>query len=189
MTIDKYIQNNNFLKLGSECYIDLDPELISSSHPTNNDGAYWQHFDYANIFYGWNLYKNFKNECLEILTHLEQLQKNLALSANVDNRLLELFLNHKIDPANGLGLLKIVPGHIVPIHTDNRKISINIGLKNTNGFRTYFNNSIEDFWNNPDYYDMEVGNVYMLNTRVYHTVMAIKQNTEPRYVVSYNMIN
>jgi hypothetical protein len=189
MTINKYIPNRNFLKLGSECYIDWDPELLSNSLPTNDNGAYWSHIDYANLFYGWNFYKNFKNECLEILTHLEQLQKNLALSANVDNRLLELFLNHKIDPANGLGLLKMLPGHLVPIHNDKRKIAINIGLKNTNGFRTYFNNSIEEFWNNPDYYEMEVGDVYMLNTRAYHSVVATKKHTKNRYVVTYNMIN
>jgi len=184
--------NNNFFKLSEGCNISWDPELLSnnfSSNQLDNNEPYWSHIEYANLFYCWNFYKNFKNECLEVFDHLKQIQTNLALSVNVDNRLLELFLNHKLDPNNGLGLVKIMPGYLVPIHNDKRKIAINIGIKNTNGFRTYFNNSIEEFWNNPDYYEMEVGDVYVLDTSAYHSVVATKNHTKNRYILSYNMIN
>jgi hypothetical protein len=152
---------------------------------------FWQKYK-SNICFARNFYTTFSKEC-EIVAHTLNNIKNELSDTNNPSYMLSLFLNSAIIPKR-VNLIKIPCGVTVDPHTDlNRKICVNIGLKNSNSATTYVSDYEEkDFWNNPtEDYQMEDGDMYLLNVEKTHAVKSIvsKDSNLDRYIITYNLLN
>jgi hypothetical protein len=140
-----------------------------------------------------NFYKNFPRECATIAIQLKKIQQLVSASpVPVDDLLTHAFVNHVIKPGN-INLIRIKAGENAAPHSDtNRKICINIGLRNSNSCVTHIteNESIEDFWNKLRHsFIMEDGDIYILNIRNSHAVESLvdKDSGITRYIITYNL--
>jgi hypothetical protein len=150
---------------------------------------FWQRYK-SNICFARNFYQAFPNECDIVVDTLNNIKENLRNTSN-PSEFLSLFLNSPIIP-KGVNLMKIPCGLVVAPHTDlNRNMCINIGLKNSNTAITHVSDYEEkNFWNNPtDTYQMEDGDVYILNVKKTHAVKSIvpKDSDLDRYIITYTL--
>lgn len=153
--------------------------------------AFWQQYK-SGICFARNFYISFPEEC-DIIAHtLANIKNELCSDNTKPSDILSLFLNSTIIPKK-VNLMKIPSGVIVEPHTDvNRSVCINIGLKNSNSAITYVSEHQEkDFWNNPtDTYQMEDGDVYLLNVKKTHAVKYVATNASnlDRYIITYTLL-
>jgi hypothetical protein len=200
--------NKKFIKLGSNLFVNWDPAELTRLMPevsnteTNlpfekDTMAYWERH-YTNVTIGRNFYKNFKQVAEEIAEKLVELQLKLKSSIKESNELLDLFLEHNIN-ANRITLFKTVPGENIHIHKDEvgtdviRVLTINIGLKHSDQWKTYVTSQIKEteFWDSdPESFLMEDGDVYLLRADKLHCAICLdpKRSVESRYLVSYTML-
>ena len=151
---------------------------------------FWQQYK-SNICFARNFYKAFPSDCEKISYILEDIKKELG-DVTDPSDMLSLFLNSTIVP-NNVNLMKIPCGVTIEPHTDlNRKICVNIGLKNSNSAITYVSDYEEkDFWNNPSQtYQMEDGDMYLLNVKKTHAVKSIvsRDSNLDRYIITYTLV-
>jgi hypothetical protein len=151
---------------------------------------FWQQYK-SNICFARNFYKAFPSDCEKIAYILEDIKKELG-DVTDPSDMLSLFLNSTIVP-NNVNLMKIPCGVTIEPHTDlNRKICVNIGLKNSNSAITYVSDYEEkDFWNNPaQTYQMEDGDMYLLNVKKTHAVKSIvsRDSNLDRYIITYTLV-
>jgi len=148
--------------------------------------AHWQFFKSTNISFARNFYRNFKLECAEVAYKLQEIQKTLI----PDNELLCEFLNHTILPQK-VNIIRAIGGKNVGVHCDvTRNVCINIGLKNSNTFRTRISNNtdIQNFYTNPtETYIMNDGDAYLISIKNAHCVEALTKTPEPRYIITYTL--
>jgi len=157
----------------------------------DNGNPFWQKYQ-SNICFARNFYKTFPSDC-EKIAHILRNIKNELRDITEPSDMLSLFLNSTIIP-NKVNLMKIPCGLTIVPHTDStRKICVNIGIKNSNSAITYVSDYEEkDFWNNPtENYQMEDGDMYLLNVEKTHAVKSIvsKNSNLDRYIITYNLLN
>lgn len=145
---------------------------------------HWQVYTKINIAFARNFSRNFKSECSEVAAKLKLIQKTI----NPTNELLQLFVDHTINPRN-VNLIRTIGGNNVAVHCDvTRYACTNIGLKNSNTFKTSISNNtdIENFYNNPvESFIMNDGDAYLISIRYAHCVESLTNIPEPRYIISY----
>jgi hypothetical protein len=156
----------------------------------NTGIPFWQKYQ-SNISFARNFYKAFPSDCEKIAHVLENIKIELCDVTNPSD-MLSLFLNSTIVP-NNVNLMRIPCGVTIEPHTDlNRKICVNIGLKNSNSAITYVSDYEEkDFWNNPaQTYQMEDGDMYLLNVKKTHAVKSIvpRDSNLDRYIITYTLV-
>lgn len=152
---------------------------------------FWQQYK-SGICFARNFYKFFPDECDIVVDTLKSIKNELHSNTTNTSDILSLFLNSTFIPIR-VNLMKIPSGVIVEPHTDvNRSVCINIGLKNSNSAITYVSEHQEkDFWNNPtDTYQMEDGDVYLLNVKKTHAVKYVATNASnlDRYIITYTLL-
>lgn len=186
--------NNVCRFLSNNFTVSWDPEKLTKDFPiifTNSrvfrhqDGkAYWQQFD-SNILFARNFYLNFKKECEEVASKLNDLKRELI----DDSELVKTFLDTTIVP-NRVNLIKTVQGKDIGLHKDiTRSLCINIGLKNSNYWCSYISttNTIEEFdQNNTIEYTINDGDAYILHINNPHGAVCLN-NTGTRYVITYTL--
>lgn len=147
---------------------------------------FWQKYP-ANVSFARNFYINFQDECQKVADELSKIKPEILEALNeVDILNPDIkFIPHKV------GLMRLYTGTSILPHTDiNRSICINIGLKNSNSAITYVSDyQVENFWNNPlETYQMEDGDVYLLNVKNTHAVKpAYENNNVDRYIITYTL--
>jgi hypothetical protein len=169
----------------------VDPNQTTNTRPrpySDPSGlAHWQVFS-LNIAFARNFYKNFSIECEEVAHKLIQLQSEIDHS---DNPLVNRFLDHKPD-ARRVNVIRTIGGSSVPVHCDiTRDTCINIGLRNSNTFRTVigYDSSELDFYNKPTQsYTMNDGDAYLISIKNAHCVESLTTESLPRYIITYNMM-
>lgn len=148
--------------------------------------AHWQNYSKTNIAFARNFFRNFKAECAEVAFKLKEIQKNI----NPDNDLLKLFVEHTVVPQK-VNIIRAIGGKSVAVHCDTTRYAcINIGLKNSNTFRTRISNNtnIENFYNEPtETYTMNDGDAYLISIRNAHCVEALTDVPLPRYIITYTI--
>ena len=194
---------SSFIKLAQDFRVSWDIDSIVSKisddikDPNNNLSPYfdpsgiahWQYYLLVNISFTRNFYRNFPLECFEIASKLRKLQQTYANIPTEDELMLE-FINHNIE-SKRVNIIRTIGGSNVEPHSDiTRDICINIGLRNSNLFKTkmsdnlnasYFNDTLtKDF-------TMNDGDVYLLSTKNAHSVETITDSLEPRYIITYNL--
>lgn len=204
----------SFIKLASDFKVDWDIDDITSkmsddiqipnnlrSSYTDSSGivhdrpytdssgiAHWQYYT-AGISFSRNFFKNFPHECIDVVIKLKKLQW-VHCSSSTDNELLLTFINHNIVP-NRVNIIRTIGGTNVNVHCDTTRNScINIGLKNSNTFKTRISESqdVNNFHNNPtETYTMNDGDAYLINIKNAHSVESLINNVEPRYLITYNL--
>lgn len=150
---------------------------------------FWQQYK-SNICFARNFYQAFPDKCAIVVDKLIAIQENLR-NTNNPSKILGAFLDSDIRP-KGVNLMKIPCGVVVAPHTDlNRTLCVNIGLKNSNTAITHVSEYGEkDFWSNPtDTYQMEDGDVYILNVKKTHAVKSTvsKDSNLDRYILTYTL--
>lgn len=194
----------SFIKLSSDFSVswNLDDMISKISNdiidPNNNRSPYyhpsgivhWQHYNTVNISFARNFYKTFSKECHEVTNKLMEIQQKY-LKISTDNELMLTFINQNIVPSR-VNIIRTMGGINVGVHCDSTRNScINIGLKNSNTFRTRIsdNQDINNFYNNStETYTMNDGDVYLVNIKNSHCVEALTSIAEPRYIITYNLI-
>lgn len=193
----------SFIKLAHEFKINWDvdkivnriskidiPVVMNSSniilpHSEPSGVAHWQEYP-SKIAFARNFYKNFRLQCVEVSNKLRHLQSTLT----ADNELLEQFIAHPVVPER-VNLIRTIGGQSVAVHCDTtRNICINIGLKNSDSFRTRIGNDgdITNFYNrSTQTYTMNDGDVYLISIKNAHCVEAITDTPEPRYIITYTL--
>jgi hypothetical protein len=147
---------------------------------------FWQKYE-SGICFARNFYTAFPTECNIVARTLTSIKDELYNTDNPSEFLL-LFLNSTILSWK-VNLMKVPSGLNVSPHTDvNRSTCINIGLKNSNTAITYVSNYTEEnFWSNPtEEYQMEDGDVYLLNNKKTHAIKSIvsKDSNLDRYIIT-----
>lgn len=168
----------------------VDPNYVPNTRPmpySDPSGrAHWQVFSF-NIAFARNFYKNFPHECEEVADQLIELQRKIDHS---ENPLVNKFLNHEPD-ARRVNIIRTIGGRNVPVHCDiTRDTCINIGLHNSNTFRTVigYDSSESDFYDKPTQsYVMRDGDAYVISIKNAHCVESLISEPLPRYIITYNM--
>ena len=204
----------SFIKLASDFKVDWDidditskisndiqtPDNIRNSY-TDSSGmvhdkpyfdssgvAHWQYY-IAGISFSRNFFKNFPRECLNVVIKLKKLQRMYA-DIPTDNKLILTFINHNIIPQK-VNIIRTMGGTNVSVHCDTTRNScINIGLKNSNTFRTRISESqdVNNFYNSPtETYTMNDGDAYLIDIKNAHSVESLTSIVEPRYLITYNL--
>lgn len=184
-------------KLFENFKISWDPELltkdsteISSNQRVYSDPAgmmHWQVFRPTDIAFGRNFFKNYSEECVEVVNGLKEIQSKLTPS---DNELVELFRTHTIDPG-GVNLIKTLPGKNINLHKDiTRQCCLNIGLKNSNKWRSFISTqeSLENFKEDETVsYILEDGEGYLLHINNPHGAVCLNtgDTNTARYILTY----
>jgi hypothetical protein len=164
---------------------------LNNSNNRDKSKTYWAHLPDVNFLYCRHLYRNFLPECNEVSNYLKNLQNTLSISYKGNSHLVNYFLNNKID-VEKLALIKTMPGQDVNIHHDRivRKFAINIGLKNSNKWKVFFNKDphISNFWKEPSSFIINDGEVFITQVDFFHSAVCLGSEV-PRYLLSYNLVN
>lgn len=185
-------------KLSSNFFLTWDPEIITKnfnciSDPNDNvyslpDGSpHWQIFFKQNAMFSRNFHINFKSECEEVIEKLEILRSSISSKKDTS---LGCFLRGKLSSEN-ISIIKTIPGKNINLHKDRmRTFCINIGLKNSNKWKTFISKSseLDNFYNNETIsFKIEDGDVYYLLIKNPHYVECLDPNNllESRYILSY----
>lgn len=181
--------------------VSWDPERISAEFPVINNGrgvysdlngnAHWQIFG-SDILFGRNFYSNYKLECIEVIEKLKIIQEKLREEHYTTNYLMEIFLNHKIEPGR-VNLLKTIPGKDIKLHKDiTRGVCINIGLKNSNKWETIISkdNDIDNFNNSEkNTFLINDGDAYLMLINNPHTAKCLNKSDleSSRFLITYTI--
>ena len=194
--------NSLFVKLTSnfkvelnleEMFLQFGPEFICE--PSDGKGYVTKSKD-QQVF--WQTYLNgtsfargfsftFPNEAEKIVDQIRLLQNQVS---EFDSPLIKTFKSAKIFPID-LMLLRI--NQDARVHIDgNRRIALNIGLRNSNSKETFISEdtNIENFQESKLHsFTMEDGDAYLINTRHPHAVNSIvKENcNNPRYIITHTI--
>jgi len=188
---------DTFEKIFENFTVSWDPENLTKDftvveysdsvlRPKNND-ACWQLYD-KDVLFARNFHINYKQECVEIIDKLKELQLNLLLN---DSLLINEFKNHKLHYSK-VNLLKTVPGKNIKLHKDiTRNICINIGLKHSNKWESYISIQPNMVDVNPDNiikYILNDGDVCLLHINNPHGAICLnKSESFARYVMTYTL--
>jgi hypothetical protein len=191
-----------FIKLASDFTVSWDIDDIISKISddvviTNNSGPYfhpsgiahWQYFPRANISFSRNFHRNFPKECLEVSEKLKELQQSYA-NIPTNDELMLAFINHKIAPYSVDIIRTIGAGGVKPHSDVTRDACINIGLQNSNIFKTRMSDNLNAaYFNDTPTKDfiMNDGDVYLLSTKNAHSVECITDSNMPRYIITYHL--
>ena len=192
-----------FIKLASDFNIDWNIDDIISKisndvvDPNNNISPYfhpsgiahWQHYPRTNISFARHFYRNFPLECMKVTIKLRELQQAYA-EISTDDELILSFINHRIMPLK-VNIIRTIGGKNVEPHSDiTRDICINIGLYNSNLFKTRMSDTIDTihFYDTPtNDFIMNDGDVYLLSIKNAHCVESLITTAEPRYIITYTL--
>lgn len=193
--------SSSFIKIASDFTVSWDIDSIvnnisddiinpyenSSPYSDPSGVAHWQLFSKTNISFARNFFQNFKLQCVEVASKLRKIQKSVI----DDDILTKSFVSHNIIPQR-VNLIRTIGGFDVDVHCDaTRSSCINIGLKNSNTFRTRIsdNQDINNFYNNStETYTMNDGDVYLISIGNAHCVESLTTVPESRYIITYNLI-
>jgi hypothetical protein len=192
-----------FIKLASDFAVNWNVDDIISKisddviDQNNNLGPYfdpsgiahWQYYLLVNISFTRNFFRNFPRECLEVSEKLKKLQASYA-DVPTNDELMMTFINHKIVPQR-VNIIRTVGGGDVNPHSDvTRDVCINIGLQNSDIFKTRMSDNVNaEYFNNTPTKDftMNDGDVYLLSTKNAHSVETTIDSNTPRYIITYNL--
>lgn len=178
---------------------ELEKEFIQNQmHPTNSNLNYscpsgkphWQYFPSANIYFSRNFCINFTKECNEVNEKLANMKERL-LDVEIQDEEFRLALQNFNFLEARLVISKIMPNENVKVHVDKtRKIALNIGLKNSNKWRTLVSDSpnVSEFENsNKQCATLNDGDGYLFRAENSHSVESIEFTNKPRYIISYSL--
>lgn len=194
--------NSLFVKLTSnfkvelnleEMFLQFGPEFISEP---NSEKGYVTKSKDQQVF--WQTYLNgtsfargfsftFPNEAEKIVDQIRLLQNQVS---EFDSPLIKTFKSAKIFPID-LMLLRI--NQDARVHIDgNRRIALNIGLRNSNSKETFISEdtNIENFQKSKIHsFTIEDGDAYLINTRHPHAVKSIAKEdwNTPRYIITHTI--
>lgn len=162
----------------------------------SDNTPHWQYYTAgaAGIRVSRNFSLNFKNECMEIIIKLKQLQDKLR-KETYRSPLLDIFLNKQFtyDSYKAIHLLKTsANGNISPHIDPRRSIALNIGLKNSNACETIFSNIIKEKdvldFEKADHssFIMEDGDVYLMSVNNAHRVKSLSKDRD-RYIITLQL--
>lgn len=200
------MNDNVCYHLFNDFTVSWDPEVLTNSFPvieatgvyTESSGiAHWQKFD-SDVLFARNFTENFMQQCREVSDKIKKIQSELVVNdSSLD--ILKKFKSHEITPWR-VNLLKTIPGKDIKLHVDaTRTICLNIGLKNSNKWKTYIFNeklgSLKDIdVNNIDNYNTRTvtlndGEGYLFKIENPHTAICLnKQDTDTsRYIITYSL--
>ena len=144
----------------------------------------------SGIAFARNFSLNFPIQCEETASRLINLQNKIK-SNNIQDSLTREFLNCNIS-SRAVNLIRITSGKNVSPHVDTtRAFCVNIGLKNSNLWKTnvYRSENSKEFEHSPKYsYSMNDKDVYILNVKNVHSVESTNYNLgKERYILTYTL--
>ena len=161
-------------------------------HGVYSDPSGAPHFQMfpSGIAFARNFSLNFPTQCEETASRLINLQNKIK-SNNIQDSLTREFLNCNIS-SRAVNLIRITPGKNVSPHVDTtRAFCVNIGLKNSNLWKTnvYRSENSKEFEHSPKYsYSMNDKDVYILNVKNVHSVESTNYNLgKERYILTYTL--
>lgn len=161
---------------------------IPYSDPNNR--THWQFYN-SGIAFLRNFHINFKEECNEVVAKLQNQQRILSISPDVDNPLITEFLKTDLRPGK-VTIIKILPNSDVKKHVDiTRNVCLNIGLKRSNKWNTIIGDTCIEEEYDPEHspsYTINDGDGYLMLVKNVHSVVCNDPaNLLPRYVMTIHL--
>ena len=175
----------------------IDPTGKNNYYSDPSGVLHWQYFTLTgpNVLFARNVYRNLKSESESIVHSLQNLQKYIDADSTIrENPMISEFLNHQINP-DRISLMKQTAGSDIAPHFDrNRRLTLNIGLRNANAGKTYVSDSSDESnfaTSDLQSYTMNDGDVYLLKTANVHSVKSLvtAESKLDRYIISYTILS
>jgi hypothetical protein len=204
-SLDTKYMSDRFFKLTDHLKLDFNLDALITKFdgdridPSGKNGIYadpsgvlhWQYFTGSGARFARNVYRNLKTECESIVHSLQNLQNYIGANSMMhENPMVNEFLNHRIS-SDRITFIKQAAGLPLKPHIDsNRRLTLNIGLRNSNTGKTYVSDSsdVKNFATSDlQSYTMADGDVYLLKTANAHSVESLvtADSELDRYIVTY----